>query len=333
MAIRVVVVGLGPRGRDWVRQIQSDPAFQLVAAVDIDRDVLQQTASLGIPAANCFPTLDEALDRTSCDAVIVATTVGQHEEACLTAIAHRLAVLVEKPFTMHLDTALRLVCAAEEKGLPLIVGQNHRYLRSWRTVHRLIAEDVLGRLGLVTCHYYRPPHRMAAALASLENNVLWGYGVHQLDALRYVLSQRITRVSADLFSRPQIVKGASMQAILMFEEGTRAVVTASYESSGHEFFERGQEFYARFVGDRATLHVFQRWLFLCEGRKLPRPIARGARREPEERLLLRQLARAILHGEQPDCSGRDNLQTMAAVEACVRSSAERRWINPQELLP
>ena len=124
-----------------------------------------------------------------------------------------------------------------------------------------------------------------------------------------------------------------MQAILMFEEGTRAVVTASYESSGHEFFERGQEFYARFVGDRATLHVFQRWLFLCEGRKLPRPIGRGARREPEERLLLRQLARAILHGEQPDCSGRDNLQTMAAVEACVRSSAERRWINPQELLP
>ena len=55
-----------------------------------------------------------------------------------------------------------------------------------------------------------------------------------------------------------------MQALLTFDAGTRAVYSATYESSGHEFFERGQEFYARFVGERATLHVLQRWLFLCE---------------------------------------------------------------------
>ena len=332
MAIRVVVVGLGPRGLDWARLIESDPTFELVAGVDHDPDVLRQAASR-LKIAKPFLTLAEALESVPCDVVIVATSVGQHEQACLTAIAHGSAVLVEKPFTLCVDAALRVVRAAEEKGVPLIVGQNHRYLRSWRTVRRLIADDVLGPLRFVTSHYYRPPHDMAASLARIENSVLWGYGVHQLDALRYVLGQRITAVMAEMFSRPEAIKGASMNAMLIFDQGTRAVVTASYESSGHEFFERGQEFYARFVGDRATLHVFQRWLFLCEGRKLPRPVLRGARTEPEEHALLRQLVRALHHGERAESSGRDNLQTIAAVEACVRSSAEHRWINPQELLP
>jgi predicted dehydrogenase len=120
--------------------------------------------------------------------------------------------------------------------------------------------------------------------------------------------------------------------MLSFENETRLLYSATYESSGHEFFERGQEFYARFVGERATLHVFQRWLMLCESGRLPRPIRRGPRKVTEERILLRQLERALTRGEASDSSGRDNLQTMAVVEACLRSAAERTWINPQELL-
>ena len=48
-------------------------------------------------------------------------------------------------------------------------------------------------------------------------------------------------------------------------------------------------------------------------------------------MLLDQLERAM-HGEQPEVSGRDNLQTVAILEACVRSAAEERRVNPQELL-
>jgi predicted dehydrogenase len=124
-----------------------------------------------------------------------------------------------------------------------------------------------------------------------------------------------------------------MQLMLSFENETRALYSATYESSGHEFFERGQEFYIRFVGQRATLHVFQRWLILCENGKLPRIIRRGARKITEERILLDQLEHAIVNGEPPDSSGRDNLQTMATVEACLLSAAKRAWVNPQELLP
>jgi predicted dehydrogenase len=159
-------------------------------------------------------------------------------------------------------------------------------------------------------------------------------GIHHLDALRYILDQRVTGVLAESFTAPwsTLPRGGSIQTMLKFEDNTHALYSATYESSGHEFFERGQEFYLRFVGELATLHVFQRWLILCETGKLPRLVRRGPRRVSEERILLDQFQRAIISGEAPPSSGRDNLQTMATVEACLRSAAERTWVNPQELL-
>jgi predicted dehydrogenase len=335
MAIRVVVAGAGNRGRDWLRAVRTSDAFELVAVVDADQNVLRDTAtSLEIPESLCFTELETALDKTASDAVLVATSADQHVQPCETALARKLAVLVEKPFTLDLQEAVDLVSLADANGTPLLVAQNYRYMRSFRTARRLISEGTLGNVGMTVCQYYRTPHDMVASLARLPNSILWGMGVHHLDALRYALGKEVTNVAADSFTLPwgNLPQGGSMQVMVSFDDQTRALYSATYESSGHEFFERGQEFYARFVGERATLHVFQRWLILCERGKLPRPIRRGKREITEEEVLLRQLERAILHGEPAEVSGRDNLKTMAVLEACVRSAHEQKWINPQQLL-
>ena len=334
MAIRIIVVGLGPRGKIWLHEIQKASTYKVVACVDLNPAALRDVCNKGVvTSSQCFNQLGDALDRVECDAVLVATAPGTHVESCKLAISRGLAVMVEKPFTQCLREAVELVTLAEQKRAPLIVTQNYRYMRSFRTARRLISDGVLGRVGMVVCQYYRVPHEMGS-LAQLTNNILWGAGIHHLDALSYTLNQRVTGVMAESFTMPygELPHGASMQMLLSLENETRAVYSTTYESSGHEFFERGQEFYSRYVGEHATLHVFQRWLMLCERGKLPRLVRRGPRRVTEERILLDQLERAVVAGEEPDSSGRDNLHTMAVVEACVRSASERRWINPQELL-
>jgi predicted dehydrogenase len=72
-------------------------------------------------------------------------------------------------------------------------------------------------------------------------------GIHHLDALSYSLDKRINSVLAESFTmrNGQLPRGGSMHMLLSLENGTRAVYSSTYESSGHEFFERGQEFYAR----------------------------------------------------------------------------------------
>lgn len=335
MAIEIVVVGMGSRGQEWVREIRAAPGFELAACVEIDQGVLENAiASLNIPTPQCFTDLETALDQTTCRAVIVATPPDRHVQACEIALARRLAVMVEKPFTLSLDEAVGLVSLAERQGTPLLVAQNYRYLRSFSAVKRLLDAGTLGRIGMVVSQYYCPPHAMAASLARLPHSVLWGMGVHHLDAIRHALGDEVINVAAESYSLPgtALPPGASFRAMLSFAGGTRALYSATYESSGHQFFERGQEFYTRFVGDRATLHVFHRWLILCAHGRLPRLVRRGPRKVTEEQTLLRQLERALVEGFPTEVSGRDNLQTMAVLEACVRSAATQTWVNPQELL-
>ena len=335
MALRVIVAGLGERGRDWVREVRSYTGSELAACVDLDEEALRQSAAhLALRPEQCFQSLEVALESVPCDAVIVVTPPDRHLEACATALERGRALLVEKPFTTNLPDAVRLVRLAEDKGLPLLVAQNYRYMRLFRTMRRLVNEGALGRVGMVVCQYYRVPHEMVASLARLPHSVMWGIGVHHLDALRYVLNQRVTGVSADSFTLAwgTLPPGASMRVMLQLDDGARAFYSATYESSGHEFFERGQEFYARLMGERATLHVFHRWLVLCERGRWPRLVRRGRREMSEEQILLRQLEGALWSGSAVEVSGRDNLQTIAVVEASIRSATEGRWINPQELL-
>src|SRR2546423_7840848 len=170
MAIRIAVVGMGARGLDWVREVRAAPAFELVACVDIDPGALQKaSAQFGISSTQCFTELEKALDVSRCQAVIVATPADCHATACEAALSREVAVLVEKPFTLHLSDAVRLVSLAENNSTPLLVAQNYRYLRSFRTTRRLIDEDVLGRVSMVVCHYYRPFHTMADSLAKLQH--------------------------------------------------------------------------------------------------------------------------------------------------------------------
>lgn len=333
MALRIAIAGMGERGREWARQIQDSPQWELAGCADLDDRALDAAASsLGLSEQRCFPSLTEALDAVPCDAVVVATSTDRHEDPCEEALSRGLATLVEKPFSTSLAAATALVELAERNDVPLVVGQNLRYMRAQRTVRRLLAQGALGQVRMVVCQSYRPPE-LRPRLSPPDRHAMFDTAVHHLDALRHTVGE-LTGVMAEAFGNGDSggLPGASLHAMLTFEGGARGLYTATYESSGHEFFERGQEFYERIVGDRATLHVFQRWLVVCPRGRLPRIVRRGARPVTEEAVLIGQLERALRSGDEPDASGRDNLRTIAALEACARSAEERGWVDPRELL-
>jgi predicted dehydrogenase len=315
--------------------LRAAPAFKLAGTVERNPEQRRAAAAaLGLSSELCHDRLDAAVEAGAPQAAIVATSIDSHVEPCRAALAAGLGVLVEKPFTLRLRDARSLVAEAGARGLPLMVGQNYRYMRMPRALRRLFGSGELGRVGMVVAQIYRSHKETANALATLPDSVLWEIAVHHLDALRHALDRRAVRVLVQRFTLPWsgAPPGASLQLLLEFEDGVRASFAATYDSRGHEFFERGQEFYLRAVTDRGTLHVFHRWLVWCQQGRFPRLVRRGARPEVEELTLLRQLGRAITEGTEPESSGRDNLQTMALLEACARSASEGRWINPQELL-
>jgi predicted dehydrogenase len=325
MALRIAVAGLGRRGRQWVEQIAHSGEHELTACAEPDAGARAEAAAqLGLAPERCQPTLAQAMDAQPCDAVVVAAPHEHHRPLCEEAISAGKATLVEKPFALSLEDAAALVDLGEREGVPIVVGQNVRYLRGQRALQRVVREGTLGRIREVVCQSYRVPGLMGGAVSS-RHEIAWSSAVHHLDALRHSIGE-LSGVMADMGD------GRSIQALLAFENGARGVYAATYESSGHQFFERGQEFYERIVGEDATLHMNQRWVFVCPNGKLPRPVRRGKRHQTEELILIAQLEHALRTHAEPEAGGRDNLHTVAAVEACTRSAEAGAWVDPRELL-
>jgi predicted dehydrogenase len=326
MALGAVLIGFGQRGADWSGSLAEHPRWKLTGIVDPSEEA-RSSALRAVPDAVVRESLGE-ID-APCDAVIVASPPEDHVSAARESLRRGYPLMVEKPFVTNVADGIELVRAAETAGVPLMVAQNYRYMRAHRSAKKVMDSGRLGTVHTVHASYHKVPHDMSPSLARSTDRVLWGMAIHHLDAVRYLLQQRATRLVARI---PPALNGDILDVMVDFDGGTRLNYSASYRSSGHEFFEGGQEYYQRIVGNDATLHMFHRWLVLCERNRLPRFVPRGSRRETEEYLLLSEFADAIEGGRPVRCSGRDNLQTVAMMVACVESAQSGRWIDPQGLL-
>ena len=88
MTIRLGVVGIGHRGREWVRTVGQTAGFELATCVDADPAALRYAVgTLGVPADRCHESLADALDAARPDALIIATPLDRHVEPCRAALA------------------------------------------------------------------------------------------------------------------------------------------------------------------------------------------------------------------------------------------------------
>jgi predicted dehydrogenase len=293
--------------------------FELVAGVDPSVEARRGVAlALGPAAPSLHAELEPALSEIGVEAMIVATPAAHHEAACRAGLERGLALLVEKPFTIDLDDALALVDLAESRGTPLLVGQSYRLLRAHRAALGVVRSGRLGALRQVECRHYRDEPDPAA---KGEHGTLWDLGAHHLDAIRDLVGAEPAAVLATTFDG-----GLSAQVLLDFRDGRRASYSVTRRSSGHERFEGGKEHYMRVIGERGTLHVLHRWLVLSESGRLPRLVRRGPRTQTEEAQLLGELAAAMGGAAPAGLTGRDNIGTMAILDACVRSATEQCWV-------
>ena len=325
MAIRIGIVGLGLRGRQWVAALRRIPGYELVACVDENGAALgEAAAALAIPTPQCYVRLEDALDDARPQAVIVATSIDRHLIPSQAVLARRVPLLVEKPFALTLREARGLVAMAAAGGVPLVVGQTYRYTGMTQTLKRFLGTGEVGRVGLVAYQVYRGNRYLRPAVAALPNGIIWETAVHHVDLLRYALGQEIVAVTAETFALPwsRLGAGAAVHVLLTFADGARGVFAATYDSRPASSL--------RIIAERGILTPWRRWL-VCSGRgRFPRIVGTAPHLNPET-ALLEQLGRAISTGAEPECSGRDNLHTIAVLEACARSAAQQRTINPRDL--
>src|SRR5689334_23330397 len=122
--LRIAITGCGYWGSKHVRVLQGIDDVDEVVLVDSSETRLMNLAR-SYKTAPCSTALRPVL--AGVDAVVVATPPSTHLTVALEAIGAGKHVLVEKPLAPTTATARRLIAAASDAGVVLMVGHTFVY--------------------------------------------------------------------------------------------------------------------------------------------------------------------------------------------------------------
>ncbi len=194
-------------------------------------------------AANASLPPDQKLDY-----ILIVTPNFVHFDPAMKALDAGIPVFCEKPLTVTLDEAARIVAKVREKKIPF--GVAHTYLGHWTTrfSRYLVRSGLLGDIRWVDAYYIQG--WLATRLeATGQQQASWrvdpkkaggsgcggDIGSHALMQLRYVTGLEVEELSAHL---EIFVKGRPIDdhftAYCRLNNGARALVRASQIAVGHK---------------------------------------------------------------------------------------------------
>lgn len=107
------------------------------------------------PGAKTFRSLEEMLADKNIKLVIVNTPSVTHYEYAKQTIWAGKHCIVEKPFTATVAQAKELIDLAKTNNVKLSVYQNRRYDSDYKTVKKVLDENLLGEIVEANIHYDR----------------------------------------------------------------------------------------------------------------------------------------------------------------------------------
>ena len=128
-----------------------NPGFNLYA-------VWERTKNLAVekyPSIKTYRTLEDMLADNYVELVIVNTPNNTHYEYAKKALNAGKHVVVEKPFTVTVKEGNELIELAKKQNKKLSAYQNRRYDSDYKTIKKVIQQNLLGDLVEVEMHFDR----------------------------------------------------------------------------------------------------------------------------------------------------------------------------------
>jgi D-apiose dehydrogenase len=283
------------------------------------------------------------LESVKPDFVDIATTVASHRGLVELSAELKIPVICQKPFAKSLDDAKAMISACATANVPLMVHENFRWQSPIQKVKQALDADVIGKpfWGRVSFRSAYDVFSGQPYLAEGERFIVEDLGIHILDIARFLfgdvenLSARTTRIN------PRI-KGEDVATIMLDHgHGLSSVVDCSYASKMQT--EAFPETLIEIDGAEGTLRLGQGYQMTVTNRAgtthtdVSPPLLPWASKPwhniQESVALIQQHWVDCLHSKtEPATSGRDNLLTLALVEAVYQSAATKKTVTISELL-
>ena len=147
--LKVILIGAGNRGVAYAENIKLHPEkYEVVGVADpIEKRRDDMKNKFGLSDEACFETWEEMLGPEKfADVAIITTQDNGHYEPAMKAIELGYNLLLEKPVAQTVEECIDIANAAEEKGVKVLVCHVLRYTPFFKTVKKLVMEDVVGEI-------------------------------------------------------------------------------------------------------------------------------------------------------------------------------------------
>jgi predicted dehydrogenase len=188
--VRIAIVGTGVISKAYAEALRDLNEVRLVAACDVH----SAAAAAFAASANCAPysQFDAMVANEKIDAVVICTPPATHEELALAAMQRGLHVLCEKPLSVDIASARRMVKAALAHHVILTMASKFRFVEDVRRARELIARGTIGDLVLIenafTSHVDMS-QRWNSNPSMSGGGVLIDNGTHSVDILRFFMGE------------------------------------------------------------------------------------------------------------------------------------------------
>jgi 2-hydroxy-4-carboxymuconate semialdehyde hemiacetal dehydrogenase len=294
--MRIAVAGAGAFG---IKHLDALAQIDDVEVVSIVSRTLEQAQSVAqiYGAEQATTNLQDALDRTDVDAVILSTPTQLHADqsiACLEAGKH---VQVEIPLADNWADAVRVARAATETGLICMVGHTRRFNPSHQWIHNRINDGAISiqQMNVQTYFFRRENKNALGNPRSWTDNLLWHHAAHTVDLFAYQCGEKIAGANAMAGPvHPVLGIPMDMSIQLKSQSGKICTLSLSFNNEGPlgTFF--------RYICDNGT--YIARYDDLFTGNDEQIDVSKVAVSMDGIELQDREFVRAIKEGDEPNSS-------------------------------
>ena len=225
--IKICMIGAGRVGKLHSGTLRRYiPDGKVVCLVDTQQSMLDETgAEYGID--HRYTSLEEALQKTEFDAVVITTPTFTHKDLAVLAAENGKHVFLEKPMAMDLEECDQIIEACQKGGAHLQLGFMRHFDPDFSLAYDRIQAGEIGEPMLVKSLTHGPglPPPWARDLKTSNGN-LAEVNSHDLDATRWLMGSNPERIYLEVANFKGDERGVNtenyydnMIASLRFESG------------------------------------------------------------------------------------------------------------------
>jgi len=323
---KILLVGVGPRGLNWLKVIQNSKIVKLVAVCDINKKTKTNLKSLKLSHINFYDNLQKAINETQPEIILLATPPFERMRDIQICAINKLPILVEKPLATNIIEERKIVKYMFNKNLLLMVGLNFRYLPVTQKYIQLLKNKTVGKPAYAKFIYERWRDGELKYLNKyplvMNHPMLWEQSIHHFDLFRYIYKSDVKNVYAQTWNPKWSMYKHHTNVFALFElkNGMRINYLGTWQGSYKKLnFEWRTE-----CDDGIIMQKEQFSDLYYAKKKSPKlikvPLKKITMWEYDAKLLLLDFINSIKDIKKIKTSGIDHLKSLNIVEACIKSS-------------